>query len=466
MFSANWARALVFGISLMAVTAHADLAGAQKAYAAQDFVRAYEMFRELAELGQVTAQENLAAMYVDGEGVKRDNTLGYAWATIARENGSTNAAMQNIIDQLQPHLNDAAKARVAEAKALFGKAALETRLLPAPLKAGAASQAACRISRPVNPDDYYPAAAVREGISGSVLLDVSVAPDGHAHHPQVLYSMPEHVFDDAARAVATFNGYAPAKDGDKAVPCSIRFKVKFTSKNSKVDNAMDAAFEKSRAPAQAGDPVAQVFFGLLMLDRSKTGQGDGMPIDWFLKAAQYGNPAAQYLVGAELLGPSWRPDAEVAKGLIWLKLAAASGNADARFALANYHLARDPAATTDPVVFAWLEDAAKAGHRDATLALAALLAASPDATRRDPSRALTLLSGDLAPSFELDPVTFEIRAAAQAALGKFPLAQSGQKQGIREAARLGWDTAPLESKLASYEKSVAWTGNLITGEKQ
>ena len=37
------------------------------------------------------AQENVAAMYVAGEGVKRDNVLGYGWALISRENGGGDA---------------------------------------------------------------------------------------------------------------------------------------------------------------------------------------------------------------------------------------------------------------------------------------------------------------------------------------------------------------------------------------
>src|SRR5437870_307520 len=98
---------------LVAAVAHADLAGARKAYAAKDFEGAFQQYLEIATLGNLPAQENLAAMYVDGEGVTRDNVLGYAWAVIARENGG-NAAMQNIIDQLQPHLDDKARARVKQ----------------------------------------------------------------------------------------------------------------------------------------------------------------------------------------------------------------------------------------------------------------------------------------------------------------------------------------------------------------
>ena len=68
--------------------ARADLYGAQQAYKKQDFAQAFTLYREIAELGHPFGQETLALMYVTGEGVKRDNVLGYGWAVIARENGT------------------------------------------------------------------------------------------------------------------------------------------------------------------------------------------------------------------------------------------------------------------------------------------------------------------------------------------------------------------------------------------
>ena len=114
-------RALSLAIVAMLVPgpATADLYAAAAAYQKQDFAASFQLYRELAELGRREAQENLAAMYVDGEGVKRDNALGYAWAVIAKENGA-GAGVQNIIDQLEPHMTSAARARVAEVQSKFG----------------------------------------------------------------------------------------------------------------------------------------------------------------------------------------------------------------------------------------------------------------------------------------------------------------------------------------------------------
>jgi TPR repeat protein len=448
-----------------AAAAHADLPSAQKAYAAKDFPTAFGLYREIAELGNLTGQENLAAMYVDGEGVARDNVLGYAWAVIARENGG-GAAMQNIIDQLEPHLNDKSRARVKELTDLFGKAALAERLLPGELHAtpNRPGEEQCRITQPVNPDDFYPPSAVREGLSGTVFMEVRVSVDGHAHRPVVWYSFPQSVFDFAGRAIGWTNGYAPKKLNGVPQTCSIRFKVKFHSKSSN-DARMTEAYKKSKALAETGDPVAQVIYGLLMFDRETAAEKTGRPLDWFLKAAQAGNPYAQYLVGVDMVSlERIAPDAvnarEFAKGLIWLKLAAANDRPEAKFALANYQMATHPEAVSDPVVFAWLEDAARAGHRDGTLYLAALLAAGPDASHRDPARALTLV--DLSKwDFDSDPTAIEVLAAANAQLQKFDRAVSLQDRAIRGATRFHWDLAPLKERLAKYQANTAWTGNLI-----
>jgi len=128
MRTKTWAVALLLGVT-GAPAAFADLYTAAAAVEKQDFARAFELYREVAEMGRLEGQENLAVSYVNGEGVKRDNVLGFAWAQIARENGG-GEEMQKIIDAIQPHLTEAAKLRVAELQAKFGKEALQKSLLP------------------------------------------------------------------------------------------------------------------------------------------------------------------------------------------------------------------------------------------------------------------------------------------------------------------------------------------------
>ena len=86
----------------------------------------------------------------------------------------------------------AARTRVAEVRAQFGRAALQERLLPAPDSPGSPPPSnACKIRSPANPDDYFPENVVFA--SGSVDLEVDVAPDGRARNVKVLYSLPAEV---------------------------------------------------------------------------------------------------------------------------------------------------------------------------------------------------------------------------------------------------------------------------------
>lgn len=314
------------------------------------------------------------------------------------------------------------------------------------------------MTRPVNPDDYMPRAAASQGLSGTVFVEAAIGADGRAHRPHVWFSIPEGVFDGAGRAVAWNSAFMARKGSSDGTRCAVRFKTKFTSQG---DGSIAAAYEKARAPAEAGDSLVQVMYGLLMFHEESSSKAGAAPLDWFLQSAQAGVPYAQYLVGVLLLKLDSQSDpAENGKGLTWLQLAAANGRPEAKFALANYRLLADPGATADPTVFAWLEDATKAGHRDGTLYLAALLATSPDATRRDPARAAILIDLDKA-DFAADPTAYEILAAAAAQQGNFADARSLQERAIRAAAKYQWNLVPLKDRLAKYLARTAWTGNLL-----
>ena len=113
-------RLLALVLCMAGGAAHADLYQAIAAADKQDYARAFELYRELAELGHPEAQENLAVMYVNGEGVQRDNVLGYAWAKLALDNGGGEPARE-IVRQLEPHLTAAARQRLADLQAHYRK---------------------------------------------------------------------------------------------------------------------------------------------------------------------------------------------------------------------------------------------------------------------------------------------------------------------------------------------------------
>jgi len=450
------ACACVIIAALMPLTCRADWYAASEAAQKQDFARAFALYREIAELGHAEAQENIAVMYINGEGVKRDNVLGYAWAAIALENGGGEAA-KGIVTQLEPHLNPAARARIAEVQAQFGKSALEERLLPQ-ITAASVNPTYCKMRSVANPDNFFPSEAKRQGISGTVLVEVTVAHDGRARTARVWYSLPANLFDEAGRQVAFASTYEPPKENGVAVACTVRFKVRFA-----VGAGMGAATREQeemiaevRKKAEAGDPSSQLTYAFLL--EMGPAMNDQVPVtNWTLKAAQAGISAAQYLIGLQALSSG--PEKNQAKGRVWLQMAADAGLANAQAALA-FHLLRTNSREDFGKAQDLLEKAAAAGHPEGKYRLAAMLAAGPDASRRDPKRGLELLA-QVKEEVDSDPTFFEIRAAAKAMMGEYAEAQLDQKQALQKARKLGWDLTDSQARLASYADSKPWTGNFF-----
>jgi len=66
----------------------ADALGAgARAYDAQDYARAYELWQPLAEAGTPMAQFHLGALYFEGRGVPRDLTMARSWLSRALDQG-------------------------------------------------------------------------------------------------------------------------------------------------------------------------------------------------------------------------------------------------------------------------------------------------------------------------------------------------------------------------------------------
>jgi TPR repeat protein len=193
------------------------------------------------------------------------------------------------------------------------------------------------------------------------------------------------------------------------------------------------------------------------LPQLKQTRAEGMP--WILKAAQSGLPTAQFMVGYSAL-QGWGCECDEPKGLVWLHKAAAADQSDAQVVLANYLLRGDPGPEEVDKALTWLERAAASGNRDGKFYLAGLLAAGVDASKRDPQRALKVLK-EVMRDVDVDPTAFEIRAAANAMIGKFPEAQKDQAKALRMAQKLGWETASVQGRLTAYQANKPWTGDLF-----
>jgi uncharacterized protein len=451
-------KAFITGmLALASSLAHADLYTAEAAYAAKDFPRAFELFRELAELGHAESQETLAIMYVNGEGVERNNTLGYAWAVLVLEQRSSEPA-QSIVDQVSPRLTEARRKTVEELRTKFGRDALNKSILNFERKPLASKKSVCTFKRPANPDDFYPEEALAKGLSGFAIIDARVFSDGHDHDPRAERLIPAQAFDGAAMLVSMNSVYGPPTGDRIAEPCEIRFKVKFTRSGAKKSKPILAEGSEVKQKAESGDPDSQLLYGL-HLQNAQVPAADKAHLEWFIKAAQAGNTFAQYLVGHDQLY-SYTSEANEAQAIFWLDKAARGGQGDAQFDLANYYL-RDASSPGNAMKAAELLGGAVAsGVPQARFYLAALLASHPDENVRNPKRALDLFGGDQG-VYELNPIGWETRAAARANLGEFDKAVELEKRAIRLAKRFNWNTVPLEARLAAYEAKKPWVGDLL-----
>jgi uncharacterized protein len=459
-------------IAVCAAPAHADLYAAEAAMASRNLERAFVLYRELAELGHLNAQENLAVMYVNGEGVVRDNVQGYAWAKIALEQGG-GAGTRRIVEQLEPHMTEATRQRASEVHARFGREGLQARLLPvlresdvsAPVEPEPLrydfSTPACAFARAANPDSFFPQIAVEKRLEGNVTLDFTVLPDGRAHNARVLYATTPMVFDEAARSTIMHSMFKPKFENGASVACHIRVRLKFklSGFQKKREDPIEEKFAATKARAEAGDPEAQFVYGVLLLEREDLNKFGERPMPWLLRAAQAGVAGAQYFVGVHALnGVLVEPDP--AKGVAWLAMAAESGHAQSQVALANYFVAHrtDDAVSADARKL--LELAMAAGDIEAKYRLAGLLATSPDSSQRDPARAVELIS-DLRIRLNEDPAMHEVLAAALAAQGDFESAVKCQTVALSRARHFRWATSPQKKRLAGYRAGKTFTGTLF-----
>jgi TPR repeat protein len=447
---------MLIAFGMLAPAMSADIYHAKAAYEKKDFAAAFTVFRSLAELGHPLAQESVAIMYASGQGVARDGMLAYGWAQVARENGAGSRA-QVIVDQLQPFVTPDARKIIDEIHAKYGKQALQQSLLPTARKPGdPPSDPLCKMRNPANPDDYYPRAAIRASIPGSVTLVTPVHSDGRARNPQILYSVPPDTFSQAGRQIAFATEYTPAEKNGAFVPCSIAFAAHFTISDLDTRAIRDPLVQLEKAAAE-GDPLAQLEYAMLMSSRQNLNPDRMDFSSMFLQAAQAGLPMAQYIVGASALHGS-RFLKDRSKGVRWLEMAADAGQPQAQIALANELMRDTPGGDAFMRAHELLGKAVASGNQDGRFYLAALLVGDPDSARRDPRRALALLDEV---SRDEDPTTDEMRAAAQSQLGDFAAAARNQKRAIEQARKLKWDLKPQVERLESYEKQQAWAGLLL-----
>jgi protein TonB len=105
---------------------------------------------------------------------------------------------------------------------------------PAPPPPPRVAGTPAKMTRPVNPDDYYPPGSIRREEQGSPVVQACVGPNGRLlRDPVVTDTSGFPDLDAAAVKVAKATRYAAGTEAGSALPEScIKFKVKFVLKNN------------------------------------------------------------------------------------------------------------------------------------------------------------------------------------------------------------------------------------------
>lgn len=443
---------------LFTIPASADMYSATIAYQKGDLSTAFQQFKELAELGNSGAQLNLAVMYAKGEGIASSNVLAHAWASIAAQNGEEKGA--TLAARLEPELTPNSLRFSKDLQGEYSPAALNARLLPHMLKDKEyADRDPAKLSKPFMPP--YPTGAQQKGVQGEGYVEFVVAPDGHPRSPRILYVVPRNYFEDAIRESILRSVYLPARIDGKPVSAStgMYFNFKLSQVSLSDYGNLAKQVEETKAKAQAGDPSAQMLYGMMLAGLPQLKQNYTQALPWFLKAAQSGAPYAQFQIGSALLrGRGCQ--CESVKGEIWLQKAALADEPNAQVSLAEYLLREHAGSETISGALVWLERAAKQNNVAAKYLLASVLASSPEAGVRDAARALALADA-VERDYKRDPSLWEIRAAAYAARSDYPAARKAQARAIDEAKALGWDLQLMQQRGAHYSAAQPWSGDLL-----
>jgi hypothetical protein len=313
--------------------ANADLLSAQQAYAKGDYEKAFNDYRDLAQLGQPTAQYNLAIMYARGQGVRQSELNAYAWASLAADGGYPNG--KQLADRLRPDLAPGSEKIADDIRSHYGRQALDQRLMPnieANEMADVLERTRCSPIKVFFPE--YPIDAQDKGVQGGVSVEFTVRPDGSARNPRIVYQTPQGLFESTVRTSLLRSRFSTAVPDSKPIHCTIYYR--FTVSSAPVSDypKLNSLVHKTFISAEAGDPNAELLYGLLLtgIPQLKRPHRDALP--WFLKAAQAGSALAQFQVGYSLL-TGWGCHCEENKGSDWLRRAAEQDQPDAQIALAE-----------------------------------------------------------------------------------------------------------------------------------
>lgn len=301
---------------MQCVTVRADYPDAVKAYEAGDYTYAFNVYRALAERGDVRAQVNAGWMYYYGEGVRKDKVQALEWFRKAAEQGDI-TSMFNLAYGYEH--GDGITRDVNESRRWYGKAAEQgdaserldfgrltnTFLFPTAAQSRIAKTLAeQKILRSAKTAEE---ARIAAGAATAEVARVQAAKPEEKKNVDTAASTP--VVTPPARTVKKDTGG----------------RVLSPSANPEIEMFQSPRLEGIRRAAVAGDKNAQVALGWIY------SSGNGIPVDkakaasWYRLAAEKGNLNAQVALGWMYFdGQGFERNLE--ESAFWYSKAAAQGD--------------------------------------------------------------------------------------------------------------------------------------------
>ena len=172
-----------------------------------------EALRHEADKGDVAALCQLGAIYEHGQAVPKDEAEATKWFMLG--NMLSGALENSCSDELYRRL----KQMPAEQRAEAEKRAAEWRKT--------VHFTEPRLRKEVKP--HYDKEAMRAKITGDVVLAVVLDTDGNPVQFRVVLSLDDRLDSEAVKAARKWR-FAPARFGDRAVPCLVHVQMNFAIK--------------------------------------------------------------------------------------------------------------------------------------------------------------------------------------------------------------------------------------------
>ncbi|AOT10348.1 TonB family protein [Pseudoalteromonas luteoviolacea] len=199
---------IILILALFSTSSRADLFTATQYYQQQNYVKAYDEFYQLAQLGNGDAIYNLAVMSLHGQGTEKNLSISHAWFSIAAEYGIAEALRTAHIISSQYADQQVLDQALQQRKSQFGYQYLSDKYQPDFSKAKKHPQSS---ERTFDKQPDYPEQAARQGIEGWVWLEFDIDTTGVVKNITVIDDYPKNIFTSSLINAVKVWRYKPGK---------------------------------------------------------------------------------------------------------------------------------------------------------------------------------------------------------------------------------------------------------------